>query len=74
MTVDQRASARTAPRFEDRATPMAERTIGDALDDAARHWGAGTALVAFGDDGRRQEWSFTKLRDHARCVARGPRT
>ena len=70
MTVDQRASARTAPRFEDRATPMAERTIGDALDDAARQWGTATALVAVGDDGRRQEWTFTELRDQARGVAR----
>jgi fatty-acyl-CoA synthase len=70
MAVDQRSSATAAHRLVDRATPMAEQTIGDALDEAARHWGAATALVAAGDEGMRQEWSFAELRDDAQCVAR----
>jgi fatty-acyl-CoA synthase len=70
MAVDQRSSATAAHRLVDRVTPMAEQTIGDALDEAARHWGAATALVAAGDEDMRQEWSFAELRDDAQCVAR----
>jgi fatty-acyl-CoA synthase len=70
MTVDRRSSTTAAHRLGDSATPLAEQTIGDALDEAARHWGAARALVAVGDEGTRQEWSFAELRDDAQCVAR----
>jgi hypothetical protein len=48
----------------------ARGSIGDALEEAARYWGAATALVAPGEDGARWTWSFAELRNDAKRVAR----
>ena len=51
-------------------TETGERTIGDALEVAARHWGGATALVGHADGGTRRTWTFAELRDDAKRVAR----
>ncbi|MGH3764103.1 MAG: AMP-binding protein [Pseudonocardiaceae bacterium] len=50
--------------------PVLERTIGQALDDAAATWGPRTALVEFRPDGGGRRWTFTQLQFDALRVAR----
>jgi hypothetical protein len=53
MATKGRLSA-TLPYHAAGETRTGERTIGDALEDAARHWGGATALVGHADDGTRR--------------------
>jgi fatty-acyl-CoA synthase len=69
MATEERLSA-TLPYHAAGETRTSERTIGDALEDAARHWGGATALVGHADDGTRRTWTFAELRDDATRVAR----
>jgi fatty-acyl-CoA synthase len=70
MVTDRRAPTTPSPRAPHDDAPWAERTIGGALDEALRRWGDATALVAPGDDGLRQTWTFAELRHDAECVGR----
>lgn len=54
----------------DRSEPVLERTIGDALRQAAVDWGDRTALIdGAGAAGERRRWSFSELLQDAEHVA-----
>jgi fatty-acyl-CoA synthase len=56
--------------FGDRSEPVLERTVGDALRQAAADWGARTALIDGADvPGERRRWNFAELLQDAEHVA-----
>jgi fatty-acyl-CoA synthase len=56
--------------FGDQSEPVLERTVGDALRQAAADWGPRTALIdGAGAFGERRRWSFSELLQDAEHVA-----
>ncbi len=68
LTVPELALAHYSP---DRSEPVLERSIGDALRDAAATWPERTALIeGLPDRTQRRRWTFASLLSEAEAVAR----